>query len=71
MYYGIFDALNQKEESINIQRMKNSVMCLYTYLFLSQYVCYWNSVHSGETYTYYKGRSKIMQVKLLLSHFLY
>ena len=30
MYYGLFDTLSQKEESINIQRMKNLVMCLYT-----------------------------------------
>ena len=30
MCYGLFDTLGQKEESIKLQRMENSVMCLYT-----------------------------------------
>ena len=30
MYYGLFDTHSQKEESSNIKRMKNLVMCLYT-----------------------------------------
>ena len=33
MYNGLVDTLSQKEKSINIQRIKNSVICLCTDFF--------------------------------------